>query len=44
VRSLHAGGAAASSGQLKNPKIDWRRIRWGIDFIVAANEGSAGKP
>jgi hypothetical protein len=38
------GGAAASGGQLVNPKIDWRRVRWGIDFIFAAGFGSAGKP
>jgi hypothetical protein len=33
-----------SSGQRWNPKIDWRRIRWGIDIFSAARGGSAGKP
>jgi hypothetical protein len=29
-----------SSGQRWNPKIDWRRIRWGIDFFLPPVEAA----
>jgi hypothetical protein len=48
VRDRPAGVAPAcvqaaprySSGQRWNPKIDWRRIRWGIDFFLPPVEAA----